>query len=245
LIEVLLIIKERGMNCSTNNNGFQLFPKKGQLHKNLNLDLETLREIIGIDDATVYRYVIATIKNQEGTFIQEGSGPNFQGDYITLCTCKHKMRCYKDIKPGTWIAGFSNVKAGNGKQALVYLMKIQHTFESHQNLWFDKRIPARTKLAKAAHRHKCGDLYMPKSRNIGGFKTKNYEPPREGHSHKENWHYDIRYPDYLGRTAKLVIGNQKLSFLWNRPMLFSPEIQCQGEKKYSINDFTKSKYLNK
>lgn len=234
------------MSCSPNNNDFQIFPNKGQLHKNLNLDLETLLRRIRGNDAIVYKYVITSVKKNEGAFVQKGSGPNFQGDFITLCTCKPLMRCYKDIRSGTWIAGFSSVKASNGKQALFYLMKIQQTFESHEDLWSDKKIPEKTKLAKAAHRHKCGDLYKPKIWNRDRFNPENYEPPREGHSHKadNHWHKDIHYPDYLKRISKLLIGDQQLSFLWTRPILFSEMIQSRAQKKYdNIQDFLSSESI--
>jgi len=41
----------------------------------------------------VYAYIVTTIKTTtDYQLIQEGSAPNFDGERITLCTCKHKDR---------------------------------------------------------------------------------------------------------------------------------------------------------
>jgi hypothetical protein len=92
----------------------------------MNIPLDTLDEQITNSHATVYCYVITTVKNRGGQLVQNGSAPNFQGGMITLCTCKHPMRSFlePDEWKGTWIAGFTTVTAGQGGNALVYLMEI-------------------------------------------------------------------------------------------------------------------------
>ncbi len=83
------------MGCSTDEPDHQPFPRKGLLSDNSNLPLETLYSSLGSERTVVYRYVITSVDNNGGRFVQRGSGPNFQGNMVTLCTCKHrKMQCY-------------------------------------------------------------------------------------------------------------------------------------------------------
>jgi hypothetical protein len=148
--------------CSINEHDYQPFPREGQLlAANMNLPLGTLRERIGHDQNIVYSYIVTSIENQEGHFVQTGCGPNFQGDLITLCTCKRLMRTYlpTDDWKGMWIAGFSNFKAGGNENALVYLMKVLHSFESHFDLWYSAVIPEKSKQTKNARLNKLGDIY--------------------------------------------------------------------------------------
>lgn len=68
--------------------------------ENSNLRIGELLGILGErvnSEQNVYCYIINTIKNRRGRFVQVGSAPNFQGDLITLCTCKAWMRTYKDV----------------------------------------------------------------------------------------------------------------------------------------------------
>ena len=65
--------------CSTNEHDHQPFPREGQqLAANMNLPLGVLREGIGPDQSTVYSYIVSSIRNQEGRFVQTGCGPNFE-----------------------------------------------------------------------------------------------------------------------------------------------------------------------
>ena len=217
----------------------QPFPQEGQLADRANLSLGPLRQALVSDGGWGYRYIVATIKNKKGSFIQEGCAPNFQGGLITLCTCKHKMRTYKSSTDwsGVWIAGFSSVRAGGGRQALVYLMKVERAFDSHYDFWFSD-LMMETKQSKAANIHPLGDVYQPRSRNIDKYNLKDYLPPYKNHvhGHDNNWHNDIVYHRY-GRPSSLLVGNPDLSFLWNKPMLYSPPpIQAQGEKKYDLKE---------
>ena len=97
------------MTCGPNEKDQQPFPRKGKLHDNSSLSLNTLRDIVGSEGTLVYCYVVDSVKNEGGRFVQRGSGPNFQGDMVTLCTCKHHMRtslssddwegkCWKDVR---------------------------------------------------------------------------------------------------------------------------------------------------
>ncbi len=224
------------MNCSSTKSECQPFPKKGQLAKNLNLNLDTICKKIDSEKSTVYYYIVDTIENQNGSFVQRGCGPNFQGGFITLCTCRPDMRAYKDVSSwkDIWIAGFSNKKTGNGRQALVYLMKVGQAFEAHMDLWLSITIPERTKQAKLAHLHKCGDIYQPQNDRINKFNPYDYIFPRNDHRHAPNnyWHKDIDYfSNFTNRRPSLLVGVPEFSFLWNKPQIFSPIIQNEQIKK--------------
>ena len=139
------------VKCSDNNRDYQPFPTSGQLatKNQRNLSLEELLKHIAKQDV-VYSYVMTSAKYRAQKLWHCGSGPNFQGDLITLCTCKHRMRsslCACGWK-GKWIAGFTGINEHKRKNWLVYLMQISEAFESHYDLWSSKLLRS-TRPAKA------------------------------------------------------------------------------------------------
>jgi len=225
------------MSCASDSS--QRFPETGFP---LNLSLNDLRREISVNqEETVYCYIVATIKNNEGCFIQTGSAPNFQGDVISLCTCKHFMRSFRTVDswPGTWIAGFTGRRAGKEKNALIYLMKVNNAFESHCDLWFSKELSMSTKEAKLSHKNKYGDIFQPKSKLIDKrceFDFEHYVQPVPGHVHKDCWHKDIKYLKGIGgRKPPLLTGDKRNSFLWNKPILFHSHLLSRGQKKDDIH----------
>jgi hypothetical protein len=223
----------------------QPFPTTGRLTSNMNLELAKLRSLISFEQSEVYCYVVATIKNQNGHFFQTGSAPNFQGDLVSLCTCKHFMRTFMDAEnwTGKWIAGFSGVAAGNGANAFVYLMKIGCAFKSHMSLWFSDEIPMETKKAKSAQANKYGDIYQPLIQVSDPFATQSYYNPVPNHVHcdNNNWHNDINYEGSKGRKAALLIGDPEYSFLWNQPMIDYQGHLHRGQKKSDFKTFLHEK----
>jgi hypothetical protein len=228
------------MNCSTNQPNHQPFPSKGALAKNINLSYEQLSQQLPGEETTIYLYIIDTIKNWDGNFVQTGSAPNFQGDLITLCTCKHRMRTFREVNdwPGIWIAGFTGVEAGRQRNALVYLMKVAHAFESHHDLWFSTAISERTKQAKLAHLSRFGDVFQPNIEFGCWSDPQSYMLPHSNHSHieKDQWHKDINYIGCSGRRAALLVGDVKHSYLWNRPLIFYPFRLHRGQKKSELGE---------
>jgi hypothetical protein len=216
----------------------QPFPTTGRLLSNMNLGFAELNTKICSEQTKVYCYVVATIKNQNGYFFQTGSAPNFQGDMVSLCTCKHFMRTFMDAEDWVekWIAGFSGVAAGNGDNALVYLMKVRYAFKSHMSLWFSDEIPEETKQAKLAQTSKFGDIYQPKYQMSDEFAVQSYIHPVESHVHCKNngWHNDINYEGCKGRKAALLIGDPEYSFLWNQPMIYYKGHLHRGQKKSDL-----------
>lgn len=203
---------------------FQSFPQRGRLKKTLNVNLAALRRRLASESNDVHPYVVASVKYETGRFIQTGSGPNFQGGLITLCTCKHQMRSWHDTGEwlGRWIAGFTGVGTVDRGNYLVYLMKIGDAYTSHLDLWSSTRVPRKVKQVKAAHLNRLGDVFEPRSIVGAPNDPRSYVPPRNDHSHARNseWHRDIAYGST--RPAALLVGDPELSFLWDRPLLRLP-----------------------
>jgi hypothetical protein len=218
---------------------YQPFPQEGKLFENSNLPLTALRQRTDSEQDVVYYYVIASVSNEEGRFVQWGSGPNFQGGAITLCTCKHLMRSSLDPYgwKGKWIAGFTGVGAGEGRNAFVYLMKVSHAFESHHDLWYSEDIRPETKRAKSSRLSRYGDLFEPIDRSSDPFDPLSYHLPHTTHSHAENnaWYGDVDRTGSGGRRATLLAGNPKYSFLWDSPTIFFPNSVGRNYRKSSLS----------
>ena len=208
-------------------NSYQVIPNRGRLAENCDLQLEVLMEkIVGFRDEEVYIYVVDTVKLHKGRMYQKGSGPNFQGGLITLCSCKHRMRSGLDAGSwkGMWVAGFSGHRPSQDNQ-LFYLMRVSHAFTSHREIWASTAINERTKAAKAAHLDRFGDLYRPKKDSDRHYGHRSYRAPCRNHVHRasELWHKDVKYKKgYGGRPAALLVGDPVLSFLWKTPAISLP-----------------------
>ena len=227
---------------------YQPFPVSGSLAKNSNLCLRRLARAVTKEDATVYCYMIKSVKNDNGSFRQQGCGPNWQGGLITLCTCKHYMRTFlnpKDWK-GKWIAGFTTINDGssrkdgsNRRNALVYLMKVKDAFESHHDLWYALSAKART--AKATHKkgNIHGDLFRPKGKlkNSDKHAPSKYYSPCGSHDHSKGkgWHNDVNYSKTKNRYPSLLVGDKNNSFLWKRPLVAAKKKLHRGQKKMSLD----------
>lgn len=230
------------MSChKTKRSDCQDFPNNGRLAKNSNLSLSDLKKQVAKKPLEmVYCYVVKTIKTNNSVLEQKGCGPNWQGGLITLCTCKHLMRTYFDPADwkDKWIAGFTSKGNGvNGRNALVYLMQVKNAFESHYDLW--NALPPKTRESKAADRNIYGDVFRPKDNLSISDKhdyTKYCKPESHVHLNKENsWQKDIRYY-YNNRYAALLVGNPKMSFLWNRPCIVTRHRLTLGQKKMSVTE---------
>lgn len=227
--------------CKIQQHTHQPYPQTGSLAKNINTTMKNLRQYMNTDSAHVYCYIVKSVKNKNGSLCQQGCGPNWQGGLITLCTCKHMMRTFRDLDTwwGTWIAGFTSVGAGRGRNALVYLMKVKDAFDSHHDMWY--ALPKQVRLAKAAHRkgNILGDVFRPKGKLRGDekFLAGSYYEPCNSHAHGENdgWHKDVNYSKN-SRRAALLVGEQTRSFLWSKPTIISKSRLYRGGKKVVLTD---------
>ena len=149
--------------CS--NGACQEWPTQGELKKNMNLPLEKLKNKLRGQSGEAHRYIVTSIKNEKGKlapadrFVQTGCGPNFQGDLITLCTCRPDLRSRHDSPgwEGKWIAGFTSKRLGG--HYLFYLMKVSKAFQSQADIW--KQLQPDVVNAKSARKQTCGDLFEP------------------------------------------------------------------------------------
>lgn len=221
----------------------QPFPTNGVLAKNLRLPLPVVKGTIRKDRGRAYSYVVRTVKLDHETtrFGQHGSAPNFQGDVLTLCTCKHQMRASQSAAdwPGVWIAGFTSRTIHDGRNWLFYLARIVSAFGSHADLWAAMNVNSRK--AKAAHTHFLGDLFQPKTPHPAGkarFLPTRYVTPSV-HAHRQHdgdkgWHNDIHYrhaPRY-GQPPLLVADPQQ-TFVWDEPMIFFTQKHCRNFYKWA------------
>jgi len=230
------------MSCRKLNTGFLPFPRRGQLAKQMNFSLRRLRRQLAHEQGTIYTYIVATIKHEDDQFVQTGSAPNFQGDLITLCTCKHLMRTSMEVEgwQNNWVAGFTSIRIiPERKNALVYLMKVGEAFASHRDLWFSSTITEKTKRAKAADLHPFGDLYKPCKRHGNPYFHKNYFSPCPEHVHTPggSWYRDVDYTGYSKRRPALLVGELTHSFLWNKPLIFLDEKLGRWNKKWELAEF--------
>ncbi len=235
------------MTCLTNE-GFQPFPKIGKLAVNTNLShTDLLNQLSGHDTALGYSYVMTSLEINDSNLVQKGSGPNFQGGLITLCTCKRRLRTSPDIKPGIWVAGFSQNLDSKGN-ALFYLMKVSTTFCSQYELW--NHLKPEVRETKSATLHRLGDVFEPKTDPIHPDKLhspESYKKPHKYHSHAwdsrlqiptNDWYKDINYQGFGRRYHTLLIGDPGLSFLWLKPTLYyAPAPHPRTKKWDTLKEF--------
>jgi hypothetical protein len=190
----------------------------------MNLELDDIKGTLSNEKERVIPYIIKTIKfHNNGGFIQTGTGPNFEGNVITLTTCKHQMRSRFSVDEwrGKWIAGFTGVSRNQfSANYLVYLMRVERAFESHKDLW--EKLDRENRKTKNARFNTLGDLYQPKNKCSNKYDPINYYKPISGHSHYEDnqWYKDINYlHSRWKRRAILLLGDRMMSYLWNRKLI--------------------------
>ena len=129
------IVETNGQFSSERHHGLsgQPFPNRGVLANSMDTPLAVLRRTIpnALQQSPVYAYILTSVKVRQGQFVQDGSGPNFQGGYISLCTCKHKDRasapprdCRGIANPddpweGVWVAGLCSLKEARTARSVL------------------------------------------------------------------------------------------------------------------------------
>ncbi|MBK4736794.1 hypothetical protein [Noviherbaspirillum pedocola] len=205
---------------------------------NAQLSVDELRQRIGQAGdpgvMEVYAYAVTSVEPYADLFLQTGSGPNFAGGLITLCTCKHEMRTAHSSQQWSqgdfWIAGLSSWDVKFGKrQSLVYLMRVAAAYDSQAALVEALRQSGRNDIveSKSASANVLGDLYLPKKALptlADRLIVDNYLPPILGHAHHGHpqdteWEADIRHIGKNTRPAALLVGDPEWSFTWDRPMV--------------------------
>lgn len=222
----------------------QPLPEAGLLADNSNLVLTLLAKHVRRVQDRAYSYVVRSVRTDRNTlcFRQHGSAPNFQGDVLTLCTCKHQMRSSQSAdewKKNVWIAGFTSRTILEGKHWLFYLAQVKSAHDSQADLWNSMDVESRQ--AKAAHVHYLGDMFKPKKPKPTGYAR--YSPTRyyapSIHSHRRNrsdngWHKDIDYRHRGSlRRPPLLVADPELTFLWDEPIIFLDQNHCRDYFKWS------------
>ena len=237
-----------GSGCSgSSGKDHQRFPSRGHLARNLDLTLDELVHDLSLDNEqsgaeTVYCYIVDSVHISDELMQQRGSGPNIEGGVITLCTCKHWMRSYRDAKvwesDRVWIAGFTGKNRPGPTNRLFYLMRVGASFESQCELWNAVVLTDDAKKAKSASRNRLGDLFEPLASG-NPFDPSSYRKPVDDHSHIENlgWHKDIDYVGCGKRQPALLVGDKNDSYLWRDPKIEIGKALSRGQKKMTMNEF--------
>src|SRR5262245_32545558 len=180
-------IFERSQHCPMSD-FVQPFPDSGTLP---GVSLPDLKRRLRSATGEVHSYVVRSVKlnRATGQFAQKGSAPNFQGGYITLCTCKHQMRATQPAEGwrGAWIDGFASRCLDH--HWLFYLVQITEVCESQYDLWQFFSKNSKTALAeKSSLTDPLGDVFQPKGILHGKdrFDPASYHPPMIKHSHRQD-----------------------------------------------------------
>ena len=221
---------------------YQSFPTSGLLSGNVNVDQYDLIQRIGEFEGCVYCYIVRTVKYEGKRFVQHGSAPNFQGGLITLCTCKWMMRAGRPVEgwPGVWIAGITGAETGSLQRGhLFYLMRVQHAFATHRDLWrwLLANAPGAAE-AKVADAQRLGDVYRPAEPCDSPYDPGDYIEPCRDHvhhygTHRDDWHKDVDYQAF-GRRPALLVGDPTQSFLWTEPRVAACVRVGQGSKRADL-----------
>lgn len=220
----------------------QPFPEDGLFVRNLNLSCSQLLRRLGKGRGGAYSYIVKSVDLNRSSlsFEQHGSAPNFQGGVLTLCTCKHQMRASMDCSEwaGRWIVGLTSRCRYEGRHWLFYLTRVATAYESQAELW--KSLPVTVKQAKSTQEHFLGDVFVPRGKVTGEkrFDPHRYlAPPRHSHRrHKcdNGWHNDIKYKhsNRHGRQPALLVGDPRMTFLWDEPIIYLEGGHCRDYKKW-------------
>lgn len=202
----------------------------------INYPREKLSEILfSCGNDIVYYYVIRSVDFVDGHFVQRGSGPNFEGGVITLCTCKHYLRTFPGIKPDVWLAGITSSKTGpNRGNYLFYLAQIKYVYITHYELW--NSLPAQSREKKNATYNRLGDVFEPIDSMEDYTSIRSYQQPIHNHSHAESYKYDIESKYH--KPSKLIVFDKDHSLIWDSPLIqFKDRKLTQGQSKIKLLEF--------
>jgi hypothetical protein len=101
---------------------------------------DSLSAVLG-NIATVYVYTHHEIYMDGGELMQSRSGPNWEGGIVTLATCKHFMRTYRNFGAGVGVVGVTNKL--EQENWLLYAGVV------------DKVFPSNYDLGQYLYRHHC------------------------------------------------------------------------------------------
>ena len=203
----------------------------------------------------VYAYIVTTIKTTpDFQLCQTGSGPNFDGGRITLCTCKHKDRATYHLSSdphdpwrNVWVAGLTS-KSEDPSRSLAYLMCVERSFLSQVELW--SALSVRCRRAKSASKSELGDLFEPKSAAPNDpYNPEHYYSPIVGHVHSpqkrpDAWHHDVIRWGRWSKPHRLLLGQAAHSYRWMDVKMIlklnSMGVSAHHRIYASLNEFTEN-----
>ncbi|MBP7051889.1 MAG: hypothetical protein KBE65_12820 [Phycisphaerae bacterium] len=199
------------------------------MFKNLDLRRPDLGDCIGGRLVKVRSYKMTSVcRDDRGQFEHYGSGPNFQGGCLTLCTCAHQIRAEKknpDEWQDWWLAGFTSPQCCD-RTWLFYLAQVERAYPTAAELWDE--LPRNLRQAKSTRRNCLGDAYQPNPASpcADPFDAAHYHLPMIGHSHRESdsdekWKKDIEfYNSKFRRHSAYIVAKPCLTFIWQTPTLY-------------------------
>jgi len=213
-----------------------------------NLSLFKLKNELKVSEKEIYSYVLTSLSKDNGNIKQNGCGPNLQGKFITLTTCKHYMRSFRTTKnwEDIWIAGFANVNIDPDKNFLFYLMKVKKAFISFKEVWKYLEDYKETQEIKNSSINPYGDIFEPNTHysNMDEDKeTENsykfYCDPIINHKHQSKaWKKDIyKFYKNMKRRPALLIGDENHSFYWTKPVIYFNKRHPRTKKHDNIQLF--------
>ena len=167
-----------------------------------------------------------------------GFAPNPFWGYLTLATCKPKLRQHK--RPGDWVAGFTSKELcgdGVGEERLVFLMQIEERMplaDYFHDRRFQSRIPRDPPVAMVYRR---GDnIYRPLVRNARD--TRDFEQlPNARHGPDQKDH-DLKCPHALIARRFAYFGVEALRV----PRDVRPDVPAgQSAHGTKTHDLTRAK----
>lgn len=210
---------------------YQEFPRAGRLAANLDSTLAELRDKLADKRGQVYCQVVTSAGLlPNGLLYQSGSGPNFQGGFVTLCSFRWRERSYLTPhawEEDMWMAFFTSrsKQSGSDQHYLLCLMKVEKAYASQRDLW--KALPSATLEAKAADKHRRGDVYRPRDGTADASSHLAYFEPMLDHNHHRDQADTSWFRDVNDRTgsqraypnAAFLVGDRDFSFLWQQPLM--------------------------
>lgn len=218
---------------------------------------ELQRFLVSKNSETCYLYTQHEVFYEDNIMKQTRSGPNFEGSFVTLTTCKHHMRRTARDWEGTLIAGLGPKECA--QNTLLYCGRVWKVFESNYDLGiFLKNNHKYTYEKKRASNNPRGDIYTPRKTLVGDarFDHRNFvEPERHTRStefYKKSpgsvserpdglipkWWRDIEYQDSRGvRPVSLILIPV---YLFKHPTVWTSYKPGRASLRLTANDFATS-----
>lgn len=182
-------------------------------------DIENITDLRSIlkDCEVIYVYPHHEIRLEDGQFRQTRSGPNWEGNVVTMTTCKHLMRTYSTIdrKVGSEVGFVGVTNKLEGENYILYAGVIYKRFDSNYDLGeYLRKNHKATYDIKLATNNRLGDIFEPYDAD-DKYEVLCFEDPTPDHCRAEEndskgnpkWWKDISYESRSGVRPKCLTFN--------------------------------------